>query len=525
MYREYFGLKELPFSIAPDPRYLYMSDKHQEALAHLLYGINSNGSFVLLTGEVGTGKTTVCRCLLEQVPDNSDIAFILNPKVSAVELLAVICDELGIEYPEGTVSVKVFVDLINSYLLDAHARGRKTVVIIEEAQNLGTGVLEQVRLLTNLETNEQKLLQIIMVGQPELREILEGAEMRQLSQRITARYHLGRLSKREVSSYIAHRLAVAGVHERLFSPAAVSKVYRLSNGIPRLINLLCDRAMLGAYVKGKRIVDRQTLVKASREVFGERRAGPGREAFFRWSLAGLALTLCVVAIGIAFYSLVPRPQASQQAQQPVRQTIDLPPGLSPARTEDMAYQALLEHWNIPYEENVPSCSQARSYGLECLSGTGSMGRLLQLNRPAVLRLFDGNGHEFFVTLVGVTGQKAEFVVGREKRIVDTKEIEMRWLGDYRILWEPPADYAGEIRPHDRGPEIGWIDRQLAVIQGRKTRQQPALIYDDALVSEVKRFQLSKGLKPDGIVGPKTIVQLNAETRRTGPRLLRRREED
>jgi general secretion pathway protein A len=524
MYREHFGLKELPFSIAPDPRYLYMSDKHQEALAHLLYGINSNGSFVLLTGEVGAGKTTLCRCLIEQIPENSDIAFILNPKLSAEELLAVICDELGIAYPEGTLSVKFFVDLINSYLLDAHARGRKTVVIIEEAQNLSTGVLEQVRLLTNLETNQEKLLQIIMVGQPELREMLEGTEMRQLSQRITARYHLGRLSKREVSSYVKHRLAVAGMHGRLFSPSAIGKVYRLSNGIPRLINLLCDRAMLGAYVQGRRLVDRPTIVKASREVIGEQRKGR-QNSIFRWSLTGLVLTLCGVAIGTAFYSQMPRPRASMPQQRHNEKALELPVGLSPARSEDMASRALLGQWNIRYEDDVPLCSQARAYGLECLNGTGSIGRLLQLNRPAILKLFDAKGHEYFVTLTGVRGQKAEFVVGPEKRIADAGEIEMRWLGDYRMLWDPPADYEGEIRPHDRGPQIGWISRQMAVIQGRKTRQDNDLFYDNALVGEVKRFQLSKGLKPDGIVGPKTIAQLNAETSRAGPRLVRKQEEN
>jgi general secretion pathway protein A len=523
MYREYFGLKELPFSIAPDPRYLYMSDKHQEALAHLLYGIGGNGSFVLLTGEVGAGKTTLCRRLLEEIPENSDIAFILNPKLSVEELLAVICDEFGVAYPEGTVSVKVFVDLINSYLLDAHARGRATVVIIEEAQNLGTDVLEQVRLLTNLETNRQKLLQIIMVGQPELREMLEAPEMRQLSQRITARYHLDRLSKKEVPSYVKHRLAVAGVHERVFSPAAIGEVYRLSHGIPRLINLLCDRAMLGAYVQGKRLVDRPTVIKASREVFGKQRTRL-RRTFSRHALTGLLLTLCAVTLGIAFYSQIPRLQASPPVHQPVVQTPEPTSAMSPAQSEDMAYRALLRQWNIPYDESVPACSQARSYGLECLKGTGSLGRLLQLNRPAILRLFDGMGGEYFVTLTGVRGQRSELVVGSDRRVVETKEIETRWLGDYRMLWEPPWDYEGEIRPHERGPEARWIDMQLAVIQGRRTRQQNSFIYDDALVKEIKRFQMSKGLKPDGIVGPKTIVQLNAETSRTGPRLVQRQEQ-
>jgi len=272
MYKDYFGLKDLPFSIAPDPRYLYMSNQHRDALAHLLYGINSDSGFILLTGEVGTGKTTVCRCLLEQVPPDCDIAFILNPKVTTVELLASVCDEFRIAYPAGNDSIKVFTDAINAFLLAAHAKGRRTVLIIEEAQNLGPDVLEQIRLLTNLETNQKKLLQIIMLGQPELRDMLARDELRQLSQRITARYHLGPLLSGEVAAYISHRLAVAGVRGKLFPDAVISRIHILSKGIPRLINLLCDRALLGTYAQGREEVDSPTLIKASCEVFGEDRS-------------------------------------------------------------------------------------------------------------------------------------------------------------------------------------------------------------------------------------------------------------
>ena len=264
MYKEYFGLKESPFSIAPDPHYLYMSYNHREALAHLLYGINSDNGFVLLTGDVGTGKTTVCRCLLEQLPENSNIAFILNPKVTVDELLATICDELGIAYPLGNISNKVFIDSINAYLINANKKGRRTVLIVEEAQNLRPDVLEQIRLLTNLETNERKLLQIIMVGQPELNELLSRPELRQLKQRITARYHLGPLTKQEMSAYVLHRLSVAGVNRKLFPSRTIDRLFQLSGGIPIMINLLCDRTLLGTYVQGKSMVDFPTLNKAAR---------------------------------------------------------------------------------------------------------------------------------------------------------------------------------------------------------------------------------------------------------------------
>lgn len=290
MYRKYFGFKKPPFSIAPDPRYLYMSEQHREALAHLLYGVKSDCGFVMLTGEVGTGKTTISRRLLEQLPKNCVVAFIVNPKVSAEELLAAICDEFAIEYPKRKTGTKVFVDLLNAYLLQAHANRRRAILIIDEAQNLSNEVLEQIRLLTNLETNERKLLQIILLGQPELRAKLARPELRQLAQRIVARYHLGPLSKGEVSRYVNHRLLVAGAHHQLFSASSLRRLYALSGGIPRVINAICDRSLLGACVQGKFHVDRTTLVKASREVLGEPLFhGSSYKKIAAWVLAAILL--------------------------------------------------------------------------------------------------------------------------------------------------------------------------------------------------------------------------------------------
>lgn len=294
MYIEHFGLKEIPFSIAPDPRYLYMSDGHREALAHLLYGMNSDGGFVLLTGEVGTGKTTVCRRLLESVPQDAEIAFILNPKLTVSELLASVCDEFGVSYPEGNASIKVFVDRISAYLLGACESGKRAVLIIEEAQNLSPEVLEQLRLLTNLETDRRKLLQIILLGQPELREILGRPELRQLSQRITARYHLGPLSKKEAGGYISHRLGIAGCRAQLFPPDVIKRIFRLSSGVPRVINVICDRALLGAFVEGKSAVDGLVLKRAAREVLGERMRLGGAAAY-GW-VTGLVILIVLGAL-------------------------------------------------------------------------------------------------------------------------------------------------------------------------------------------------------------------------------------
>ncbi|MBL4867563.1 MAG: AAA family ATPase [Pseudomonadales bacterium] len=273
MYKKFFGLVDTPFSIAPNPHYLYMSHQHREALAHLLYGIKRDG-FITLTGEVGTGKTTVCRCFLEQIPEDTNVAFILNPKLTVNELLATICDELeignlaGESRDVGDDSAKDYVDAINEYLLLAHAEDRKTLLIIDEAQNLSIDVLEQIRLLTNLETNQRKLLQIILIGQPELRDLFAKPELRQLAQRITARYHLERLTVEESIAYVKHRLSVAGTQEEIFSVPVIKLLHRISGGIPRVINVICDRALLGAYVQDRRIVDKKTLGQAAKEVLG-----------------------------------------------------------------------------------------------------------------------------------------------------------------------------------------------------------------------------------------------------------------
>ncbi|NTU47683.1 MAG: AAA family ATPase [Syntrophobacteraceae bacterium] len=312
MYRDHFGFKENPFSIAPDPRYLYMSEQHKEALAHLLYGVKSEGGFVLLTGEVGTGKTTVCRCLLEQLPENADVAFIFNPKLTVKELLSTICDELHIRHTGSGKSVKTYVDLINTHLLDAFAKGRITLLIIDEAQNLSRSVLEQIRLLTNLETNQRKLLQIILLGQPELLDTLAEPKLRQLSQRIIARYHLGPLTRAEVRAYVSHRLAVAGAKAQVFPESLVAGLHKLSGGIPRLINTICDRALLGAYTQGKDSVDRKTLENAAREVRGD----PGwRNRVFpvppHWVAAGVML---LAAFGFFFATVQQktRPSVSER---------------------------------------------------------------------------------------------------------------------------------------------------------------------------------------------------------------------
>src|SRR6202158_2211257 len=292
MYLSFFGLNEKPFAITPDPRYLYLSERHAEALAHLLYGINESGGFIQLTGEVGTGKTTVVRTLLSRVPHHADVAVILNPRVTPVEFLLTICEELGLAIAEADRnSVKQMVDALNRRLLNAHAEGRRIIVLVDEAQNLSFDVLEQVRLLTNLETPTQKLLQIILIGQPELRELLDRTDLRQLAQRITGRYHLKPLSREETQGYVRHRLRVAGATGEIFTPAALRELHRLSSGIPRVINVCCDRALLGAYTQEQRQLGPALVRRAAGEVYGRRFA----PRWLRWGVGALVLAAAAAA--------------------------------------------------------------------------------------------------------------------------------------------------------------------------------------------------------------------------------------
>lgn len=513
MYSEYFGLDEMPFSIAPDPRYLYMSEQHREALAHLIYGINSGGGFVLLTGDVGAGKTTVCRCLLEQIPEKAKIAFIINPKLTVKELLATICEEFGIQYPEGNTSIKVFVDLINAYLLDIHSKGFNAVIIIDEAQNLSTDILEQLRLLTNLETNQRKLLQIILLGQPELKNKLSKPELRQLAQRITARYHLGPLSKKDLGAYVIHRLSVAGIQTQLFPQSTIGKLFQLSGGIPRLINLLCDRALLGAFVQGQAQVNKPILLKAAREVFGETRALSQHRKTSKWLLAILLFTVLVAVLSPTYYNNninESQPVAISITETSHLDTLQRPVDMSNDRGKIMAYQALFKQWNITYQphEYITACQQAKAHGLLCLYKLGSLGSLRRINRPAVLRLLDDQGQEFYATLISLSWETATFVIGTATRTVAVKDLELLWLGNYTLLWRVPPGYQGDIQIDNKGASVQWLDKQLAHIQGRTAQPLETLFFDDKLAGQVKKFQLAEGLVPDGIAGTKTIIHLN-----------------
>ena len=292
MYLEHYGLKEPPFSITPDPRFVFLSERHRDALAHLLFGVDQGGGggFVQLTGEVGTGKTTICRLLLEQLPANTRVALILNPLLSPVELLEAIARELHIPLRGRLGQHKRLVDALNTYLLQAYSEGLRVVLIVDEAQDLSPAALEQVRLLTNLETPSQKLLQIVLLGQPELREMLATRELRQLAQRITARFHLTPLDPTESEGYLRHRFAVAGGTRFPFTAGAIRRLHKRAGGIPRLLNILSERALLAGYVHERKDIDARLVDQAAAEVLAP---GPRWRGPLRW--LGLALLLAGVA--------------------------------------------------------------------------------------------------------------------------------------------------------------------------------------------------------------------------------------
>jgi general secretion pathway protein A len=531
MYEEYFGLKKKPFSIVPDPGYFYMSEGHREALAHLMFVTQSDGGFVLLTGEVGTGKTTVCRRFLQVMPDDTEVAFILNPRLTSDELLASICDEFGIHYPDGTTSVKTLVACINDYLLDLHERGRKAVLIIEEAQNLSSDVLEQVRLLTNLETNHHKLLKMIMLGQPELREMLERPQLRQLSQRITARYHLGSLPKNQIAAYVSYRLEAAGhMRGQLFSPRALKKLSRLTGGVPRLINAICDRALLGAFVQGKDRIDARTLAAAAREVTGKESGVRPTRVAIGASVAGICLVLCVVA-GAMYYiharkppaagnaaAIPAQPTVQEQAKQvSLLEVLSRPTGQTGEETMHAAYAALFEEWHGFYERGKDNvCRQAEDYGLRCLKGRGSITDLRQMNTPAVLTFIDEQNEEYFGTVTALKGDAVSITIGGRVREIDARRLADWWTGDYLVLWRPPGQYSGDLLPGSRGPLVGWLATQLAEIRGETASAKPATVYDMETVKQVKRLQFASGMTPDGIVGPRTIIRLNSASAGADP---------
>lgn len=531
MYKQHFHFSELPFSISPDPHFIYMSARHQEGLAHLLYGMDFGGGFVALTGEVGTGKTTLCHCLLQQLPENIDVALILNSKLNVLELVATICDELGINYDKSQQSLKNLIDLLNQYLLTAHANGRRTVLLIDEAQNLSMDVLEQIRLLTNLETSKTKLLRIILVGQPELKDLLTRQDLRQLNQRITARYHLQPLSLQETRAYIRHRLIVSNGQPDVFKETAIHKIYKLSSGIPRLINILCDRALLGAYSTNATVVTPAIVNAASREVLIA-------SVDNKPSYLGLFLSLLFLVFLMAgIYFLNEKPKVNQQAivtlpvpkvVQPIIPKLEEQKNLpiekvnvtplvkaqsfkewinNPQFTLDVALINALKAWGKAITgNNKVDCSSVETTGLKCVFGKANWKDMLALNRPVILEfsLTDKDKHHALLTGFG---QNQSLIYFKDKVIFPVADVLKYWDGYYLILVSPPVPEAHLIAIHQASDKVSWLRYVLNSYDGKSAAVEKPYFYDDDLAARVKSFQHHYQLAEDGKAGAKTMDQL------------------
>ncbi len=547
MYARRFGLNQPPFSIAPDPRFLFMSERHREALAHLLYGVRGGGGFVVLTGDIGAGKTTVCRCFLEQLPARCNVAYIFNPKLTVEELLKSVCAEFRIAYQHegpGVATVKDYVDALNEYLLRTHAVRQRNLLIIDEAQNLSAEVLEQLRLLTNLETNERKLLQIVLIGQPELRAMLAKPEMQQLAQRVIARYHLEALAEVETAQYVRHRLAVAGLTQPMpFDGKALRRIYRYSRGVPRRINLLCDRALLGAYAKGKTSVDPRTIDKAAQEVFDESDLSAIRRSRYeRPALLGLGLALGAALVGaltlvldraergttpaeiaatasasraamtapsadasVVTDSTIAVPAKSAAAEVAV---FDLPMGFaSLTGAEKESWQDLARAWDVSLGEGDP-CLAAQRQQVRCFrSSNSTLALIRQLDRPGILTLRDGNNRAAYAMLSSLSNEAATLRIGGAERTVSLVSLADYWRGEFTTFWRVPPDYAGTIVGSRSGPSALWLAQQLATARGDPQPNRSR--FDDAtLKGWIHAFQLTQGLPSDGVAGPVTLMQLN-----------------
>jgi general secretion pathway protein A len=569
MYTSFFGLNEKPFSITPDPRYLYMSARHTEALAHLVYGITESGGFIQLTGEVGTGKTTLIRGLLQQLPENADIALVLNPQLSRSEFLAVILEELGIPPVSNPESIKQLHSALNIYLLENHSRGRRTVLIVDEAQNLAIDVLEQIRLLTNLETAQTKLLQITLIGQPELRQVLSRNDLRQLAQRITGRYHLEPLSKKDTSEYIQHRIAVAGGNGAIFSPAACREAFKLSHGVPRIINVICDRALLGAYTQEELVVTPALMRQAAREIYDN---GQHNESvWLRWQKPLIASALVAALLLGGWLGSSQRPAQFVSESIPVAETLPtktLPPASdeqlpdaelavqqeTEQRTaqEDLwepseegpksidaatvdnntstvsldefllkhkdstntagAFSTLFSLWGVAYAPGPGNaCDFAKGYNLSCTWQQGSLAQLQALNRPAILTLRDNNGVSHSVSIVKLSPTIATLEINQEQLDIPVAELSAGWFGSSLLLWQSQIDPDKFLGPGERSTGVPWLRESMINIRGWNPGEvSDPDYYDDALANEVKEYQRQRRLSVDGLIGAQTQIAINTD---------------
>ncbi|WP_049534641.1 ExeA family protein [Vibrio harveyi] len=540
MYKDFFGFVELPFSIVPNSRYLYLSQRHKEAITHLQAGLGDGGGFAMLTGEVGTGKTTVAKAMLANLDENTKAGLILNPTFSSRDLLEAICDEFKVSYPEEA-SLKQLNQAIHDYLLRNHKMGWTTLLVIDEAQHLAADVLEQLRLLTNLETDTRKFLKVLLVGQPELQRLLQTTQLRQLAQRITGRYHLLPLDEKETADYITFRLHTAGGDKQLFDRSSTKLIAKYSHGIPRLINLICDKSLNLSYHKGNVVVDKQTVHQACEEVMQfqaeiYQQDQPVRRSF-EWPTWGSAAIGVFAAVGIGWAAMQKMPsqvstsiqsnpiQVAQATSQPVtaemneQLTSEQRNMLLEQTQSNLAVNELYKLWGYRASVRDNLCLSEPQSTMRCERKMATWPLLVQQNRPVILEL-NYQGQVGYVLLYAIGNDKVEVLNGSQRLRLPVSWLKPLWQGNIIELWQAPLRET--LRLDMEGPAIEVLDTLLA----QAVNEQPlgTDIFDAALKERVELFQRWQGIGVDGIAGQRTLERLQQSVQTDAPALKQIKEE-
>ncbi|MBV7300375.1 AAA family ATPase [Enterovibrio paralichthyis] len=554
MYQDFFRLSESPFAIVPNPKFYFLSERHREALSHVLNGIEDGGGLALLTGEVGTGKTTTMKALLDRLPEKTQVATILNPSVSTLELMQTLCDELGVTYKDED-SFKRLYDLIADKLFNNESKGIQTVLLVDEAQHLMPDVLEQLRLLTNIETSYRKLLKVILIGQPELQEMLRQPNLRQLAQRITARYHLMPLSADEVHQYITHRISCAGGLDPLFDGAAIKLIAKETGGVPRLVNLVCDKSLKMAFKESRHKVNKELAERACQDVLEWQGAAKPKPSFdykrywpvYAGAVGGAALLAIAIRIGLGgddvpvapqisepvanAVVVAPSPQPSAAAPETVAPVVVVEASKPEPNVDTLpfntlvreslsagaAMQSLYKLWGFDADVLAASCSAQVRGELACYKGELPLSQLLTIDRPAVLQMNGPQGQSWFAVLYGKGDGQFELLAADRRVLVSEQFVNQFWSGEALILWRPPLGNPNFIKFGQRGERVQWLDQRLNLVLGDNSPVSNQ--FGQAQRNKVRDFQRSKGLDADGIPGAMTFMVLDTVLQMPGPMLI------
>ena len=543
VYLQHFGLKREPFSIVPDPNLLFPSYQHRQAVAHLKYGLDREGGFVVLTGEVGTGKTTLTRTIIEHLPAHIRVAYILNSKLKETDLFASICKELSIKFKRNAhlSYAKQCSDAIYDNLLQAHSEGLKTLIILEEAQNLDDEILESLRLLSNLETNSNKLLHILLVGQPELIEKLAQNNLRQLNQRVVSRFHLLPLKIREVPDYINYRLAQAGGIREIFDRRSYKHIFKLTKGVPRLINLICHQALLAAYSESKQSINASLVIKSSAEVIGEE-TKPFRHKVWQigvFILLNLLILMFFFREELQWEIVTDKSQYNYQGklegklfQEEEENNISAVNPLKELKTNHPVERVSpsinpIEHLFSLWGHRVEGIfteealnSSATDIGLKYETDESiDFDVILKTNRPGIVHLTDSNSNITSVVLLEVRDETILLFDLNGESSIKLDIFLKRWTGSFSYLWAPPKEFKVLKLGDENKAGLVWLQDKFSEIYANKQRLITGGRFTEAIFDEIVLFQKQNNINPDGIVGRRTIMLINQLTNEKIPRII------